>query len=391
MAKSKNLTTALSYLITSQPFIAVLLMDLLEIVEVKDPPGVPCAATDNKRIILNTSWTGNLQVQELAFVIAHEVLHVIYNHLPVSHTYADRGIGPDFKPYSHNRMNKAQDFVINGTLVESKIGKMPIEGLHNPHIGSADQADDVYCRLPEEKDPPSGGGQGNGGRGGGFDKHQKPQSKPSKGQVQRAVAAATAAAKAQGNLPAGLARLAGEILDPKQDWRELLRDFMVTAMGHDETTWKRLNRRKLAVAPHVAFPGTQGYKAGRVAVVIDTSGSISQEELTAFMGELNGIRQDATPEELKVFWTDAQVAGIDTIDEYDDLTQLEPKGGGGTDMEAAFPVVFKEFTGGADCCVVLTDGYTSFNEGNDPGFPVMWCITSKDVVAPYGQSVHLTV
>ena len=148
----------------------------------------------------------------------------------------------------------------------------------------------------------------------GFDQHMDPATQHAQGTVQRAVAAAAAAAKAQGNLPGAFARLAGDIMEPQQNWKELLRDFMVTAMGHDEQTWSRLNRRKLAVSPHVAFPGTQGYRAGNVAVVIDTSGSISQDELTTFLSETQAIISEAVPEACALFWTDSVVAGIDEVD-----------------------------------------------------------------------------
>lgn len=383
-ARSKFLSQALSYLITSQPFIAVLLMELLEIIEVGEGHEVERAATDGKHIFINTPWATKLTTPELTFVIAHEVLHVIYDHLPRGKQYGDRALGPDFKRFSHTRWNKATDFVINGTLAESKIGKMPLEGLHNPNIGSKQNADDVYCDLPYEEDKPDAGNAG-------FDTHMAPDpnNTPTKGDIQRAVSGAAAAAKAQGNLPGALARIAGEILEPVQDWKELMRDFMVTAMGHDTPTWSRLNRRKLVVAPHVAFPGTQGLQAGNVAVVVDTSGSIGAEELALFLGEVSGIMGQATPKECKLFWTDTKVAGIDEIDEYTDMATLESKGGGGTDMEAAFPVIDEEFMGDVDCCIVLTDMYTSFHIENKPHFPVMWCSTTEDKEAPYGQTVYL--
>jgi predicted metal-dependent peptidase len=379
--RSKELTQALSYLITSQPFIAVLLMDLLEIVEVSDDHHVERAATDNKHIFIRSSWFNKLSTPEAVFVLAHEVLHVAYQHIPRGKEYADRGIGPDFRKYSHTRMNKATDYVINGTLSESNIGKMPLEGLHNPNIGSANSADDVYCDLPYEEDDPNAGAAG-------FDDHLDPAVTHSKGAIQRAVTSAANAARAQGNLPAGLERLAGEITDPKQDWKELMRDFMVVTMGHDEATWSRLNRRKLAVAPHIAFPGTQGHKSGNVAIVVDTSGSIGADELAMFLGEVSGIMGQAAPQECKIFWTDTVVAGIDEIDEYTDMSTLTSKGGGGTDMEAAFPVIDKEFNGDVDCCIVLTDLYTSINNANEPHYPVMWCSTT-DNEASYGQTIHL--
>lgn len=384
--QSYAVTEALSNLINQQPFIAVVLMELLKIKETTD---VNIAATDSEYIYINPDKFKEYSLPERVFIIAHEVLHAVYQHMERGKQYADRGIGPDFKKYSHNKMNRAADYVINGTLANSKIGKMPIEGLHNPHIDENDSADEVYCKLPDEPDNPNGPGSGQGGQDGGFDKHMPPSPNApanNKATVQRALASAVNTAKMQGNLPAGLARIAGEIIDPKEDWREILRDFLITTTGRDEPTWKRLNRRRLVTPPHVAYPGTQGLKCGKVAIVIDTSGSIGDAELKTFMGEVSGIMEDARPEECKVFWTDSEVAGIDEVDEDTDLTTLTPKGGGGTHMPAAFPAIEEEFPDGVSCMICLTDGHTGYD--TEPVFPTLWaCTTDKE--APYGTTIHI--
>lgn len=384
--QSYAVTEAMSNLINQQPFIAVLLMELLQVRETTD---VPIAATDSKYIYINPDKFAEFTLQERVFIIAHEVLHVVYQHMERGKQYQDRGIGPDFKVYSHNKMNRAADYVINGTLANSNIGTMPLIGLHNPNIDENDSADEVYCKLPDEDDDPNGPGSGTGGESGGFDKHMPPDPTApgnNKATVQRALASAVNTAKMQGNLAAGLARMAGEIIDPKEDWRAILRDFMITTSGRDEPSWRRLNRRRLVTPPHVAFPGTQGHKCGKVAIVIDTSGSIGDDELRLFMGEVNGILQDAQPEECKVFWTDSEVAGIDDVDEDTDLTTLESKGGGGTDMPAAYPVIEEHFPEGISCMICLTDGYTGYD--TEPSWPTLWAMTT-DKVAPYGTTIRL--
>lgn len=91
-----------------------------------------------------------------------------------------------------------------------------------------------------------------------------------------------------------------------------------------------------------------------------------------------------------MFWTDSRVAGIDEVTEPSELMHLKPKGGGGTNMEAAFPVVAEEF--GYDpeiTCVVLTDGYTGFSSPPQDIKNVIWVITTDDIKAPYGKNIHL--
>ena len=380
MAKSYELTEALSRLITTQPFFAVLLTQLATLKETESCPAI--AATNGRDILIHPEQFGKLSLDERVFVLAHECMHIIYQHIPRGKEWMDRGVGPDFKPYSHKRMNHATDYVINATLSESNVGVMPVGGLHNPRFTSADQAEEVYVQLPEDDDQPEDG----------FDKHQYEDAgnvdAPTSGEVKTAIAQAAAAAKAQGNMPGALERLVGDILEPQQDWKERLRDFVQTTIGQGERTWKRPNKRKLVAPPHVYMPGEQGVRTGNLAIVIDTSGSISEHELTTFLSETVAIMSETTPERLTVFWTDSKVAGIDEVDDVQSLLELKAQGGGGTDMEAAFPEIDAHYEFDVTACIVLTDGYTNFDEENAPDYPVLWCITS-DVVAPYGQSIQL--
>ena len=208
--KSYALTEAISRLITMHPFFAVLLTQLVTLVETDSCPAI--AATDGKNVLVHPEKFGKLNVDERVFVLAHELLHVIYQHIPRGKQWLDRGVGPDFKPYSHKRMNHATDYIINATLQESGIGKMPVGALYNGQFSSANQAEEVYCQLPEDDDEPEQG----------FDEHDYQNAdnvdQPSEGEIKTALSAAANAAKAQGKLPGALERIVGEIMEPQQDW-----------------------------------------------------------------------------------------------------------------------------------------------------------------------------
>lgn len=383
MANSYAVTEAVSRLITSQPFFAVLLTQLATLVETPDLPYI--AATNGKEILVNPKKFGELSIDERVFVLAHEILHIVYQHIQRGKEWKDKGVGPDFKPYSHKKMNHATDYVINATLSESKIGVMPVGGLHNPRFDSTHQAEEVYVQLPDmdDDDPDQG-----------FDNHDYDHADqanaPSSGEIKTALSAAANAAKAQGNLPGGLARIVGEIMEPKQNWKEQLRDFLQTTIGHGERTWRRPNKHKLVMPPQVYMPGQQGTRTGNLAIVIDTSGSIGNDELTAFLSESAAIMSETTPERLTIFWTDSEVSGIDEVDDVQALLELTPKGGGGTDMEAAFPEIEAHYEHEVTACIVLTDGYTDYNEDKAPNYPVLWVMTT-DQEAPYGKNIHLEV
>lgn len=377
--RSPKLVEAISATIVQQPFFAVLLLDLLEIVETDT---VPTLATNSRKLFINPKFFEGMDIQERIFCLAHEVCHVIFQHPERMKLYHEMGYGPDLLPFSGKRFNIAGDYVINAYLNELKVGKQPLNTLLNGQFSSADLVDDVYLKVPEDEEDEN------------FDSHMPadPNAKgPTKAAIQRAVAQAAAAAKSQGKLPAGLQRLVDSINEPQVTWGDHLRATITTMMGKDTSTWARPNRRRLAVPPHVYWPGKAGLQTGPVAIEIDTSGSIGDHELKCFLSELHGILNDVHPEVVYVGFVDAalfndEIHEIHDVNEVLDLTQ-KAGGGGGTNMLVIFEELEKRALA-VDMVVVFTDGYCDF--GTDNGIPTVWCITT-DVVAPWGTTVHVKV
>jgi len=309
--------------------------------------------------------------------------------------YQDLGFGPDMNPWNQGKFNRAADYVINSYLNDLKVGRQPLDTLLNGQYGKDDLVDDVYCKLPDDPadKQPNGGG---GGNGAGWDTHMPSATdgsgadqSPGKAEIQRAVKMGEAAAKAMGKLPAGLKRLIDEICEPQVRWQDILERKIQTLYGNDEATWQRCNRRRLAVSPHVPWPGRLGLKSGALALEIDTSGSIGDKELNVFLGEVKGILEGARPEKIYAMYVDSRLFNDEVI-ELDDPSELEmlkqkAGGGGGTDMTVVFQVI-EERQLDVDYAIVLTDGYTPF--GEDTGIPTIWCITTE-VKAPWGETVHV--
>jgi predicted metal-dependent peptidase len=178
-----------------------------------------------------------------------------------------------------------------------------------------------------------------------------------------------------------------KMLEPKVDWREMLRDF-VAAISNDKemSTWRKPSRRHLGAG--VYMPSMFSETVGPIVVGIDTSGSIGQAELEQFLGELSDICVAVKPEKVHLLWWDTRVAGVDVLepDDYHDLVnKVKPAGGGGTDVSCVFNHVETEGIE-AEACIVLTDGYTPFPSA--PRFPVFWGMTT-DVCAPFGTNVRI--
>lgn len=385
MAKSAALTEALSRCIIHQPFFAVLLMDLMKIHEtetVEEGMAIPTAGTDGKNLYVNTEWFTSLTTDERLFVLCHEVMHVVLEHPKRTKMYMDRGVGPDLKKFSPEKMNIAEDYIINDWIIQSGQTAMPHGGMHNPQYDMHEIADELYLKLP---DPPKdqGGSDGTGN----WDNHM-PQGQdggaPSKADVQRALKSAATAAKAQGKMPGGMQLLVDELCEPQVDWTEQLRLNITTAAGRDDSTWARPNRKRLAISPQVYLPGSCSHKAGVIVAYGDSSGSCLSE-FPKFFAEIAGISDELSPEELWVGSCDYVAYEPHLVEDSSELLSLDPEGGGGTHM----PDIFRkldELNIIPDCLVILTDGYTDF--GEPPGYEVIWVMTT-DVEAPFGRNLRI--
>jgi predicted metal-dependent peptidase len=195
-----------------------------------------------------------------------------------------------------------------------------------------------------------------------------------------------------GKMKGNLSREIDEILHPKVDWKEALRDFIKShAKGYDESTWRRPNRRYLAC--DIIMPSTIGFKAERVVTGIDTSGSIGGELIARFMGELKSICDEVTPEIVDLLYWDTRVANHEVYrgaEVSNIVNSTKPRGGGGT-MPECVPKYIREKQIKPQCVVMLTDGYFYGDDCGDwsgASVPVLWCVVgNKNFVPTIGQSV----
>lgn len=157
-----------------------------------------------------------------------------------------------------------------------------------------------------------------------------------------------------GNVPGGLLRWAAEQLGvPELPWQQVLRGLisrgMETSAGRADYTMRRPSRRPTGdgiVRPSMHSP------VPKVAVVIDTSGSMSQDDLTAAMRETQGAIQ-AVGASMHILACDTESA--DGVQHVKSIGEVVLKGGGGTDMVAGIATALMI---DPDVVVVMTDGYT---------------------------------
>ena len=383
---------------------------------------IPTACTNGRDEKYGRKFVAGLKEPELNFVVLHENLHKAYRHLTTWKKLHDE---------NHRLANAACDYVINLKLKDldpsERVIAMPrwADGvLKGKPMGLIDEkyrglnAKQVFDLLKDEQKG-KGGGEGDGesegegsdgsgtsqgqgqGQGEGFDDHDwdgaKEMTEEEKKVLEREIDQAIrqgvmAHQKIAGTGAGDLDRDLLELLEPKVDWREMLREFVKsTCSAKDTSSWRKVNRRFLSTG--VYMPSLIGEKVGHLVLAVDTSGSVGQEELSGFLTEVRGIAEEVKPSQVDLIYWDSRVAAHEEYTESmvgDIINSTKPRGGGGTSPSCVSEYL-KEKRIVPECVIVLTDGYVGNDWGHDWTAPVMWAIVGgdKDCVAGNGKTIHV--
>lgn len=302
----------------------------------------PTAATDGRRFYYNSEFVNKMPLKQVEFLVGHEVLHAVYDHM------GRRG-SRDPKIW-----NIADDFCVNWDLVEQRVGeKIPVALYDSKYKGMA--AEEVYDDLMKnankinidqlakqlidehldgEGEDGDGDGDGDGKErthtgGGGRPKLTEEEKKEIRDEIKEAVLAAASAVGA-GNLPGGVKRMIKDLTEPVMNWRELLQQQIESTIKSD-FSWMKPSRRGWHM--DAVMPGMMPGNQIDVCVAIDTSGSITENDLKIFLSEVKGIMEAYTEYKIHVITWDTAVHNPQefTSDNLEDIAAYEPGGGGGTD------------------------------------------------------------
>lgn len=176
--------------------------------------------------------------------------------------------------------------------------------------------------------------------------------------------------KAPGTVPLGLMRWAEEVLRPRVDWRRALaaeiRSGISSVAGKVDYTYRRPSRRQ-SISPDIVLPSLHR-PVPDVAVVIDTSGSMSGDLLGSALTEIEGlIKRVGLARHLTVLSCDAVVHKVQKVSS---AGQVELFGGGGTDMGRGISAA-AALRPAPSVVVVLTDGYTPWPSHRPKGITVV--------------------
>jgi predicted metal-dependent peptidase len=350
-------------------------------------------ATDGRHLFYNREFVKNLKKKELYFVLAHEVLHCVYDHI------CRRGHrDPDL-------WNMAIDYIVNYTLKKADIGRMPQLGLYNDKYTDEMSSEELYeilRKLKEKnqltivmpldqhldasapKPKKKKGKKDDEGEGGEKGKEKGPKQKGKGGEngedgedgdddgdgngdglpdeIDITISAKngppvltekdlekirsdilsdliqTIQQTKPGKVPGNVLRVVDELINPKLDWRSML-DAHIRSSIRDDFTFQRISRKSYSIG--ALLPGQNFVDTIDICIAIDVSGSVGPEMIRDMLSEVKGIMEEFRDFRVRLWCFDGHVdegsfqefTG-ENIHEIDDYRMTRITGGGGTILES---------------------------------------------------------
>ena len=337
---------------------------------------IPTMATDGTNIFYNEEFTDNLTEPELDFVLCHECLHrVLLHHLR-------------FGKRDHELWNIATDYAINFSLTQSGLFSMPEGGLLDKRFANM-KSEKIYDILKEEsktKPKPKPQSWGN----------VIPQEGKTEDQIKQEIATINAetmmavnTAKAIGNLPSSVKDIINEMKRSQVDWTDVLRRHCVGDQP-EGYSFRRPNRRQWYIN-EIITPISNKVGVGDIVIGVDTSGSVSNKELSYFLGELNSLSDEVKPNSITIITCDAQIQDVVKYESGETVKDIVCKGRGGTCVMPVFDYIAKENLN-VDSFIYFTDlGIHDFPR-EEQNYPVLWVSTdTRQNEAPIGTTTYLKV
>ena len=359
---------------------------------VDDNLNPPTAATNGWDHVFHPEFVDSLTPQQLRFVVLHEAVHAAGKHLHVwKHLWKrDRKL-----------TNIAADYFVNTALHDMDKDEgfitMPPVGIPPTPKYKGWSVEQIFNDLMQQAQDDPSGGSGDGD-GAGMDEHDwegaseaTPEQVQARAQeIDRALRQGEMLAKKRGQGAGNSDGIIGDLLAPKVDWREQLRDFVrEQCQGRDESTWRRPNRRYMAGGDYM--PSAISETIGPIVVGFDTSGScFDSGTVTRFVSELQAVVDAVSPESVRVICWDWEVRTDQTFEQGQFNTpSLKVRGGGGTQGSVMFDHLRKNpGTTKPSAVIQLTDG--AVGDFGHYDVPTLWVITEKHIRAPWGTTIHLT-
>jgi predicted metal-dependent peptidase len=329
-----------------------------------EPFGFKTAATDGRDIFWDREFLHSLTPPEVAGVLLHEVLHAALLHV------TRRGTRQPVL------WNLAADIVVNGMIDDANnkakqsggrdVFILPEGAVRDPehaHLSVEEVYELLEAKVIHINQELTWQDLLEGTPGSGLDSAARHAALEAHWRAARARAEAIARTTGQGHLPVGLEREWANLSPSQVDWRARLWRYLVRT----PTDFSGFDRRFIGRGLYLEALEGESLK---ICVAVDTSGSISDRDLGAFLGEVQGILRSYPHLTCFLYYVDAAAYGPYLLTADTDVSTIpRPVGGGGTDFRPFFNAVDRDTDADAETAnaraqgsvgiisVYLTDGY----------------------------------
>ncbi len=351
------LSKAVKTLILEEPFYGLFIVGLNKIYRTDIPTAGVSQNGIGVQLVVNPEFFGNLNEDQRKGLLKHEVLHISFGHLLTRNLYSDKQL-----------FNIAADLEINQYIAERCLpeGGLTLNSfpeLNLPNKAGTDKYYELLQQAKKDNTSPSlddllgqmdGNSQYCHSTWDEFDNLPESEKKLIKKQVEHQIKeVAQQTEKRRGHIPGELAELIRRLLNitpPKFNWKAYLKRFV----GNSSVVYTKKLRRKYNKR-YSENPGLKIKTKNHVCVGVDTSGSVSTNELIEFMNEINHMHK--TGHKITVVQCDTQIT---SIEDFNPKKDWGIKGRGGTDFQ---PVIDHYNQSNYTALIYLTDGeaYTPEN------------------------------
>jgi predicted metal-dependent peptidase len=322
---------------------------------------IPTACTDGKELRISPEYFMTLDAEEQVSLLLHETMHVAYLHMV-------RG-----EKYNHGRFNEAADHAINLSLQESGFRIHP-DWLADP-IYKGLGTEEIYNLLPVTEGDSGYTDLGEPGE------PLEDLEEGLKEIIIRAALQSKMAGDSPSSIPGEIELFLAKLLKPQLPWNRILQRYM-QGMAKTSYSMTRPNRRYL---PDVYLPGIYSKKLTNLAIAVDISGSVTQEDFTAFISEVGAILRFMKPDKLSLIQFDTVIQSENTLRSMNDLMNVVFTGRGGTNINCVYKWADENKP---QLMLVFTDGYFRFKD-NKTKSNLVWLIhNNPKFFAPQGRVIH---
>ena len=369
---------------------ALLALDPVVVDQTEDPPGArfdlsSMPVDDEWHVYLDPEILRVTDVPTAGFWLIHQVSHLLRHHADRYPAQDSRRADPvSGRNEARRCWNLAADSEINDDLVAGDAA-MPSTAVRPAALSLPDSltAEEYWDLLGGDEARPEDPGRGDperrGDCGSGCDGSPRPWDSGTTGvgQAGRRLVERDVARRIKehqrrcGNMSAGWQRWADEVLEPSVSWQRLLasavRLGVADVAGRVDFSYRKPSRRS-SVTPDVVLPSLR-QPLPKVAMVLDTSGSMNDHMLSQCLAEVQGVLRGlgVGRRYLRIVCCDATAFEAQKVLEARDVQLL---GGGGTDMGAGLAQA-AELRPRPDLIIVLTDGFTPWPAQPPPGIKVI--------------------